>query len=102
MIAPVRFRFLFTFAGSGIGLLLVLWLLPGGFGSVLYGIRDAWLRFVARRRGIVAPALVTDAGDLTPAAGAHPGTPALSCVGLVRRSPSPRSVPPSSGLLARQ
>ena len=66
VIAPVRFRFLFTFAGSGIGLLLVLWLLPGGFGSVLYGIRDAWLRFVARRRGIVAPALVTDAGISRP------------------------------------
>ena len=66
MIVPVRFRFLFTFAGSGIGLLLVLWLLPGGFGSVLYGIRDSWLRFVARRRGIVAPALVTDAGVSRP------------------------------------
>ena len=60
VIVPVRFRYLFTFAGSGIGLLLVLWLLPGGFGSVLYGARDAWLRFVARRRGILVPSLVTD------------------------------------------
>ena len=60
VIVPVRFRYLFTFAGSGIGLLLVLWLLPGGFGSVLYGARDAWLRFVARRRRILVPSLVTD------------------------------------------
>jgi ABC-type branched-subunit amino acid transport system ATPase component/ABC-type branched-subunit amino acid transport system permease subunit len=65
-LAPGRFRRLFTFSGSGIGLLLVLWLLPGGFGSVLYGARDAWLRFVARRRGIVAPALVTDEGVSRP------------------------------------
>ena len=66
VIVPQRFRFLFTFSGSGIGLLLVLWLLPGGFGSVLYSIRDTWLRFVARRRGIVSPAFVTDAGVSRP------------------------------------
>ncbi len=96
VIAPLRFRFLFTFAGSGIGLLLVLWLLPGGFGSVLYGLRDAWLRFVARRRGIVAPALVTDAGVSRP--------PLLRIpVRLRFRPPKPdttRSLPASSGLLA--
>ena len=66
VIVPQRFRFVFTFSGSGIGLLLVLWLLPGGFGSVLYSIRDTWLRFVARRRGIVSPAFVTDAGVSRP------------------------------------
>ena len=96
VIVPVRFRFLFTFAGSGIGLLLVLWLLPGGFGSVLYGIRDAWLRFVARRRGIVAPALVTDAGVSRPPLVRIP-------VRLRLRRPKPdatRSLPASSGLLA--
>ncbi len=56
-VAP-EFRQLFTFAGSGIGLLLVLWLLPGGFGSVLTRARDALLRVVARRRGRDVPALV--------------------------------------------
>lgn len=54
-----QFRQLFTFAGSGIGLLLVLWLLPGGFGSVLTRVRDAGLRLVARRRGLDVPSLVT-------------------------------------------
>jgi ABC-type branched-subunit amino acid transport system ATPase component len=99
VIAPVRFRFLFTFAGSGIGLLLVLWLLPGGFGSVLYGIRDAWLRFVARRRGIVAPALVTDAGISRPPLVRIPARlRPQSWVGSPKRIPT-RSLPTSSGLL---
>jgi ABC-type branched-subunit amino acid transport system ATPase component/ABC-type branched-subunit amino acid transport system permease subunit len=63
VIVPEQYRYLFTFAGSGVGILLVLWLLPGGFGSVLYAIRDWWLRAVARRRGIVVPSLVTGGGD---------------------------------------
>ena len=95
VIVPVRFRFLFTFAGSGIGLLLVLWLLPGGFGSVLYGIRDSWLRFVARRRGIVAPALVTDVGVSRPPLVRIPAR-------LRRRAAKPAAVlgtPLASGLL---
>ena len=96
VIVPVRFRFLFRFAGSGIGLLLVLWLLPGGFGSVLYGIRDSWLRFVARRRGIVAPTLVTDAGRVAATVGAHPG--AAAAAAAEARRPS-SALPLASGLL---
>ena len=60
---PQQFRFLFQFAGSGIGLIFVLWLLPGGLGSVLYRIRDRWLRGIARRRGLVVPSLIADTGD---------------------------------------
>ena len=63
VIVPVRFRFLFTFAGSGIGLIVVLWLLPGGLGSVLYRARDKWLAAVARRRHLVVPSLIADSGD---------------------------------------
>ena len=63
VIVPERFRFLFTFAGSGIGLILVLWLLPGGLGSVLYRVRDKWLAAVARRRHLVVPSLIADSGD---------------------------------------
>jgi ABC-type branched-subunit amino acid transport system ATPase component/ABC-type branched-subunit amino acid transport system permease subunit len=97
VIVPQRFRFLFTFSGSGIGLLLVLWLLPGGFGSVLYSIRDSWLRFVARRRGVVAPAFVTDEGVSRP--------PLMRIPRIRFRTPTPTMVeaPPSltpSGLLA--
>ena len=66
VLVPYQYRYLFTFAGSGIGILLVLWLLPGGFGSVLYGIRARYLRWVARRRSIVVPALVTDLGARSP------------------------------------
>ena len=39
---------------SGTGLLLVLWLLPGGFGSIGVMIRDRLLRLMARRRGLDA------------------------------------------------
>ncbi len=67
VVVPYQYRYLFTFAGSGIGILLVLWLLPGGFGSVLYGIRARYLRWVARRRSIVVPALVTDLAARSPA-----------------------------------
>jgi ABC-type branched-subunit amino acid transport system ATPase component/ABC-type branched-subunit amino acid transport system permease subunit len=63
VIVPLRFRFLFTFAGSGAGLIVVLWLLPGGLGSVLYRVRDMWLRRVARRHQIVVPSLIADSGD---------------------------------------
>ena len=62
-VVPQRFRFLFQFAGSGIGLIVVLWLLPGGLGSVLYRVRDMWLRRVARRRSLVVPSLIADIGD---------------------------------------
>jgi ABC-type branched-subunit amino acid transport system ATPase component/ABC-type branched-subunit amino acid transport system permease subunit len=80
-LVPTRFRSLFTFAGSGIGLLVVLWLLPGGFGSLIYAVRDTWLRFVARRRGIVVPALVTDAGITRP--------PLIRPIHLRLRTPRP-------------
>ncbi len=63
VVVPERFRFLFTFAGSGIGLIVVLWLLPGGLGSVLYRVRDKWLAAVARRRHLVVPSLIADSGD---------------------------------------
>jgi ABC-type branched-subunit amino acid transport system ATPase component/ABC-type branched-subunit amino acid transport system permease subunit len=59
---PTQYQFLFQFAGSGIGLILVLWFLPGGLGSVLYRTRDAYLRRVARRRDLVVPSLVADSG----------------------------------------
>jgi ABC-type branched-subunit amino acid transport system ATPase component/ABC-type branched-subunit amino acid transport system permease subunit len=62
-VVPQRFQFLFQFAGSGIGLIVVLWLLPGGLGSILYRARDVWLRAVARRRDLVVPSLIADTGD---------------------------------------
>jgi branched-chain amino acid transport system permease protein len=42
---------------SAIGVLLVLMLIPDGIAGVLYRIRDAWLRWLAERRGIAAPSL---------------------------------------------
>jgi branched-chain amino acid transport system permease protein len=50
------FRLLLT----GAGLLIVLYALPGGLGSVVLSVRDNLLRRVAERRGILVPSLVAD------------------------------------------
>jgi branched-chain amino acid transport system permease protein len=44
-------------------LLVVLLILPGGIGQLLYSIRDRWLIRVANRRGILVPSLVADKRD---------------------------------------
>jgi branched-chain amino acid transport system permease protein len=49
---------------SSIGVLIVLLLLPGGLGGAVFRARDLWLRWVARRRGIVVPSLVADVRKL--------------------------------------
>jgi branched-chain amino acid transport system permease protein len=45
---------------TGVGLLFVLLALPGGLGRVLFNVRDAYLRRVASRRGLVVPSLLAD------------------------------------------
>ena len=45
---------------SALGVLFVLLVLPGGLGSVVFRIRDEYLRWVARRRGLVVPSLLAD------------------------------------------
>ena len=45
---------------NGVGLLVVLYLLPGGLGQLLFAARDKLLRRVADRRGILVPSLVAD------------------------------------------
>ena len=47
-------------SGSGIGVLLVLLILPGGLGGLLYRLRDRWLAHVATRHHIDAPGFVPD------------------------------------------
>lgn len=87
---PERFRFLFTFAGSGIGLIIVLYLLPGGLGSVLYRVRDAWLRRVARRRALVVPSLIADSGDEALLLGGRSEQPAVAVANGERPEGEPR------------
>ena len=48
------------FFSSAVGVLFVLLVLPGGLGSVLFRVRDEYLRWVARRRGLVVPSLLAD------------------------------------------
>jgi branched-chain amino acid transport system permease protein len=45
---------------SAVGVLLVLMILPGGLGNLLYRGRDALLRRLAQRRGIVVASLLAD------------------------------------------
>ncbi len=45
---------------TGGGLLAVLLVLPGGLGQAATRLRDAYLRAVARRRGLLVPSLVAD------------------------------------------
>jgi ABC-type branched-subunit amino acid transport system permease subunit len=45
---------------SGAALLWVLLVVPGGFGQVVYDIRDRLLRIVADRRRMIVPSLIAD------------------------------------------
>jgi branched-chain amino acid transport system permease protein len=52
---------------SALGVLVVLMVLPGGLGNLLYRGRDALLRRLARKKGIVVSSLLADeAGDDAP------------------------------------
>jgi hypothetical protein len=68
LIGILLFKYLetLTFLGdlrlalNGLGLLVVLYLLPGGLGQLVFSVRDRILRRVADRRGILVPSLVAD------------------------------------------
>jgi branched-chain amino acid transport system permease protein len=45
---------------SGVGILALLIFLPEGLGGLMYRMRDAYLRMVASRRGILVPSLLAD------------------------------------------
>jgi branched-chain amino acid transport system permease protein len=68
LIGVLTFKFLETITAlgqlheaiSGVVLLWVLSVFPGGLGQLAYSARDAILRAVADRRGILVPSLVAD------------------------------------------
>jgi branched-chain amino acid transport system permease protein len=71
----------FTLLATGFGVLVLLLFFPGGLGQLFYGARDAFLRSVARRRGVLVPSLVADSRvdlELADAALAATGETALS------------------------
>ena len=53
---PVQFQLFAT----GFGVVLLLLFFPGGLGQIVYQLRDAYLRRVANRRGLLVPSLVAD------------------------------------------
>jgi len=48
------------FFSSSVGVLFVLLVIPGGLGSLVYRVRDLWLRWVADRNQILVPSMVAD------------------------------------------
>ncbi len=50
----------YRFLATGFGLLALLLVLPGGIGAGFADARDAGLRWVAKRRGLLVPSLVAD------------------------------------------
>ncbi|HUJ66731.1 MAG TPA: hypothetical protein VLX59_14395, partial [Acidimicrobiales bacterium] len=58
---------------SAVGVLLVLMIVPGGLSDVVYRVRDAGLRWVATRRGLIVPSLLADRA----VAEQHHGSPGL-------------------------
>jgi branched-chain amino acid transport system permease protein len=48
------------FFSSSIGVLFVLLVIPGGLGTLVYKVRDLWLRWVADRNEILVPSMVAD------------------------------------------
>jgi branched-chain amino acid transport system permease protein len=50
----------YALLASGFGILLLLLFLPEGLGGLVYRARDAYLRWVASRHGILVPSLVAD------------------------------------------
>ena len=48
---------------SSVGVLAVLMVLPDGLGGIVFKLRDAGLRWLARRRGISAPGLISAAEE---------------------------------------
>ena len=45
---------------SGAGILVLLLFVPEGLGGLVYRVRDAYLRWVARRRDLIVPSLIAD------------------------------------------
>ena len=77
---------------SAVGVLLVLMIIPGGLGDVVYRVRDAGLRWVANRRGLIVPSLVADSRqpDISQdGTDAHEDVqPRVTVAGVPRQAPS--------------
>lgn len=62
---------------TGAGLLVIMLLVPGGLGQIMYGIRDGYLRRVANRRRLLVPSLVADHREAGPEPGSRKVEPTL-------------------------
>ncbi len=87
---------------SAVGVLLVLMIIPGGIGDLVYRGRDAVLRWVAHRRDLIVPSLVADIRrpDIEHAASDDAGDAGSSVAGTAVAGPAAGPGPdplPSAG-----
>jgi branched-chain amino acid transport system permease protein len=84
---------------TGLGIVFLLMFLPGGLGELVFRCRDAALRWIAVRRGLLVPSLLADAQG----AGQQDGTPDVSLETgiLVAAGSAPDgATPPSSEVVS--
>lgn len=83
---------------TGFVLLIVLYVIPGGIGQIIFNVRDRALRMVAKRRGIVVPSLVADRRDGDSGSVEHAADETSMLAGaLSGSSPPPPPPPPPPG-----
>jgi len=82
---------------SAVGVLLVLMIIPGGIGQVVFRVRDAGLRWIAHRRGLIVPSLVADARQPDAADVGSDGAIA-DRPGKTRAAPPHQVIPPGPDL----
>jgi ABC-type branched-subunit amino acid transport system permease subunit len=94
---PAEWQFLAT----GAGLLLVLLLMPSGFGGVLADVRDGALRRIALRRRLVVPSLLADVRVEEPAE-APPEEDVLAAAGELAEEAEEVVLAEAAGRLAEE
>jgi len=94
---PAEWQFLAT----GAGLLLVLLLMPSGFGGVMADVRDGALRRIALRRGLVVPSLLADV-RVDEAAEAPPEEDVLAAAGELAEEAEEVVLAEAAGKLAEE
>ncbi|MGH9113735.1 MAG: ATP-binding cassette domain-containing protein, partial [Acidimicrobiales bacterium] len=74
---------------SGVGVLAILLLFPGGLASIVYRVRDGWLRRLARGRGLEVSAYAVGGAAAAPRESAVAADPGAGAVSPVAAAPPP-------------
>jgi branched-chain amino acid transport system permease protein len=96
----------YSLLGSGLGMLVLLLFFPGGLSEIGFTLRDAFLRRIARDKGIHVPSLVADSGTgFAPVASAdvvvEAAESAVETIDALDEGPENRPLTGTSGTAAR-